>query len=287
MLYWLAAFSDTIGPLNVLRYITFRTGGAMITALALVLFLAPAITAMLHRRWGRSFRPAGLTILASLLVAALLWANPVNGYVWIVLAVTLAFGAIGFCDDYLDASRRTVLSDKVRMAIMASIGLAACLALVRFGRPPTATLLGLSFRTELAADLGWFYVAVGALIIVAAGTIVNLAERLNGFAIVPAMIAAGCFGILAWMVGNAVFSDYLQLHFVSGTSELAVLCGAVVGAGIGFLWFNAPPASILVGDTGSLALGGMFGTVAVATKHEIVLALICCLFALKPTPARG
>jgi phospho-N-acetylmuramoyl-pentapeptide-transferase len=302
MLYWLSAFSDAIGPLNVLRYITFRTGGAMITALVFVFLFGPVIIDQLRLKQGkgqpiRTDGPqshlvtkkgtptmGGLMILFGLLVSTLLWANLGNRYVWIVLGVTLSFGAIGFYDDYLKVTKQTHagVSGKVRIIIEVLIALAACYFIVSLGRQPFATSLTFPFFKELVLPLGWFFFTIfGAFIIVGAGNAVNLTDGLDGLAIVPVMIAAACFGVFAWVVGNAILADYLQLHFVAGTGELAVVCGAVIGAGIGFLWFNAPPASIFMGDTGSLALGGMLGAIAVATKHEIVLGIVGGLFVLE------
>jgi phospho-N-acetylmuramoyl-pentapeptide-transferase len=301
MLYWLSAFSDTIGPLNVLRYITFRTGGAMITALVFVFLFGPAIIDQLRLKQGkgqpiRSDGPqshlvtkkgtptmGGLMILFGIVVSTLLWANLSNRYVWIVLGVTLSFGAIGFYDDYLKVTKQTHagVSGKTRILIEAVIAAAACYFIVSLGRQPFATSITFPFFKELVLPLGWFFILFGAFIIVGAGNAVNLTDGLDGLAIVPVMIASACFGVFAWVVGNVVFSDYLQLHFVAGTGELAVLCGAVIGGGIGFLWFNAPPASIFMGDTGSLALGGMLGAIAVATKHEVVLGIVGGLFVLE------
>jgi phospho-N-acetylmuramoyl-pentapeptide-transferase len=301
MLYWLSAFSDTIGPLNVLRYITFRTGGAMITALVFVFLFGPAIIDQLRLKQGkgqpiRSDGPqshlvtkkgtptmGGLMILFGIVVSTLLWANLSNRYVWLVLGVTLSFGAIGFYDDYLKVTKQTHagVSGKTRILIEAVIAAAACYFIVSLGRQPFASSLTFPFFKELVLPLGWLFILFGAFIIVGAGNAVNLTDGLDGLAIVPVMIASACFGVFAWVVGNVVFSDYLQLHFVAGTGELAVLCGAVIGGGIGFLWFNAPPASIFMGDTGSLALGGMLGAIAVATKHEIVLGIVGGLFVLE------
>jgi phospho-N-acetylmuramoyl-pentapeptide-transferase len=301
MLYWLSAFSDTIGPLNVLRYITFRTGGAMITALVFVFLFGPWIISHLRLKQGkgqpiRSDGPqshlvtkkgtptmGGLMILSGLLVSTVLWANLTNRYVWIVLGVTLSFGVIGFYDDYLKVTKQTHagVSGKVRLIAELLIAAAACYFISTLGRQPFASSLTFPFFKELILPLGWLFIVVGSLVIVGAGNAVNLTDGLDGLAIVPVMIAAGCFGVFAWVVGNAVLADYLQLHFVSGTGELAVLCGAVIGAGIGFLWFNAPPASIFMGDTGSLALGGMLGAIAVATKHEVVLGIVGGLFVLE------
>src|SRR5437879_7037352 len=301
MLYWLSAFSDTFGPLNVLRYITFRTGGSMITALIFVFLFGPWIIDHLRLRQGkgqpiRSDGPqshlvtkigtptmGGLMILSGLVVATLLWANPLNPYVWIVLAVTLGFGFVGFYDDYLKVTKQTHsgFAGKLRLRTGAVIPLAACSALVRLGRDATPTSLAIPFLKDMVFNFGWFFVIFGAFVMVGAGNAVNLTDGLDGLAIVPVMIAAASFGMIAYLTGNAVFSDYLQINYVAGTGELAVLCGAVLGAGLGFLWFNAPPASIFMGDTGSLALGGMLGSVAVATKHEIVLAVIGGLFVLE------
>jgi phospho-N-acetylmuramoyl-pentapeptide-transferase len=170
---------------------------------------------------------------------------------------------------------------RLRLALEAVIALAACYALVRLGRDVSSTSLAIPFFKELVVNFGWFFVIFGAFVIVGAGNAVNLTDGLDGLAIVPVMIASASFGLIAYLAGNVVFSDYLQINYVAGTGELAVLCGAVLGAGLGFLWFNAPPASIFMGDTGSLALGGMLGSIAVAVKHEIVLAVIGGLFVLE------
>ena len=222
-------------------------------------------------------------ILSGLVVSTLLWANPLNPYVWIVLAVTLGFGFVGFYDDYLKVTKQSHsgFAGKLRLLIEAVIALAACYALVRLGRDATSTSLAVPFLKDMVINFGWFFVLFGAFVIVGAGNAVNLTDGLDGLAIVPVMIAAASFGMISYLTGNAVFSDYLQIRYVAGTGELAVLCGAVLGAGLGFLWFNAPPASIFMGDTGSLALGGMLGATAVAVKHEIVLAVIGGLFVLE------
>lgn len=301
MLYWLIEFADKISFLNVFRYITFRTGGAMITALVFVFVLGSPIIDLLRMKQGRG-QPirddgpqshkmtkigtptmGGLMILSAVALATMLWANPANPYVWLVLGVTLSFGAIGFYDDYLKVTKQTHagFSGKLRILAETLIAIAACIAIARLGRPVFATSLTFPFFKDLVVNLGWFFVLFGALVIVGAGNAVNLTDGLDGLAIVPVMIAAMSFGLIAYLAGNVVFSDYLNIHYVAGTGELAVLCGAVVGAGLGFLWFNAPPASIFMGDTGSLALGGMIGTIAVATKHEIALAIIGGLFVLE------
>ena len=301
MLYFLTEFSDKISVFNVFRYITFRTGGAVVTALVFVFLFGPSIINSLRLAQGkgqpiRTDGPpshllnktgtptmGGLMILTGVIVSTLLWANPLNRYVWTVLGVTLGFAAVGFYDDYLKVSRQSHngFSGRTRLLIEAAIALAACLAIAYLGRTPFATSLVFPFFKELVIDLGWFFVAFSAFIIVGAGNAVNLTDGLDGLAIVPVMIAAASFGMISYLSGNLVFAEYLQIHYVAGTGELTVLCGAVIGAGLGFLWFNAPPASIFMGDTGSLALGGLLGAVAVATKHEIVLAVIGGLFVLE------
>jgi phospho-N-acetylmuramoyl-pentapeptide-transferase len=301
MLYWLVELSDRLSVLNVFRYITFRTGGAVITALLFVFLFGPRIIDRLRHLQGkgqpiRTDGPpshlvtkagiptmGGLMILSGMLVSTLLWANPANPYVWVVLWVTLGFGLVGFYDDYLKVKKQRSdgFSARTRLGIEAIIAAVACIALVELGHTPFSTSLVFPFFKELVLNLSWFFVLFAMFIIVGAGNAVNLTDGLDGLAIVPVMIAAASFGMIAYLSGNAVFADYLQIHYVAGTGELSVLCGAMLGAGLGFLWFNAPPASIFMGDTGSLALGGMLGAVAVATKHEIVLAVIGGLFVLE------
>jgi phospho-N-acetylmuramoyl-pentapeptide-transferase len=301
MLYWLSQFSDTIGPLNVFRYITFRTGGAVLTALLFVFLFGPRMIALLrvHQGKGQPIRDdgppshlltkkgtptmGGLMILSGLVVATLLWANLTNRYVWVVLGVTLGFGAIGLYDDYLKVTKRTHngLSARARLLIEGLIAAAAVIAMTYFGRTPLSTALAFPLFKDLVINLGWLFVLLGAFVIVASANAVNLTDGLDGLAIGPVMIAAGTFVVIAYLVGNVVYADYLQIRHVAGAGELAVVCGAIIGAGIGFLWFNAPPASIFMGDTGSLSLGGLLGTIAVATKHELVLPIIGGLFVIE------
>jgi phospho-N-acetylmuramoyl-pentapeptide-transferase len=301
MLTWLAELSPYFSPLNIFRYITFRTGGATATAMLFVFLFGPAIISLLRLRQGKG-QPiredgpqshlltkrgtptmGGLMIMAGVLVSTLLWANLANHYVWVVLFVTVGFGAIGFYDDYLKVTKQSHkgFSGRSRLAIEAVIAVTACIAISYMATPGLVNKLALPFSKELIFNLGWFYVVFAAFVIVGAGNAVNITDGLDGLAIVPVMIAAGTFGFIAYLSGNAVFSNYLQIHFVPGTGELAVICGALIGAGIGFLWFNAPPAQIFMGDTGSLALGGLLGTIAVAAKHEIVLAIVGGLFVLE------
>jgi phospho-N-acetylmuramoyl-pentapeptide-transferase len=301
MLQWLAELQGSVPALNVFRYITFRTGGAIITALMFVFMFGPAIIAMLRLKQGkgqpiRTDGPqshlltkkgtptmGGLMIFSGLMVATLLWANLSNPYVWVVLFVTIGFGLIGFYDDYLKVTKQTHngLSGRSRLAIEALIAGAAVVVIMNVGRMPLSTSVAFPLFKDLLLDLSYFFVIFGAFVIVAAGNAVNLTDGLDGLAIVPVMVAAGSFGMISYLSGNVLFADYLQIHYVAGVGELAVICGAIIGAGIGFLWFNAPPAQIFMGDTGSLALGGLLGTIAVATKHEIVLCIIGGLFVLE------
>ena len=298
MLTLLGALSDQLSVLNVFRYITFRTGGAIVTALLWVFLFGPGMIGALRMRQGkgqpiRADGPqshlitkqgtptmGGLMILTGLVVSTLLWADLRNSYVWVVLGVTLGFGLIGFYDDYLKVTRASHrgFGGKARLFLEAAVAVWAVYLISTIGKPPLATALTLPFVKEFLINLGWFFIPVGAFVIVGAGNAVNLTDGLDGLAIVPVMIAAASFGFIAYLTGNAVFADYLQIHFVAGAGELAVVCGALLGAGLGFLWFNAPPAAIFMGDTGSLALGGLLGTIAVATKHEIVLGIIGGLF---------
>ena len=300
MFYWLTELSDKVSFFNVFRYITFRTGGAIFTALLFVSLFGGSMIDMLRLKQGRG-QPirtdgpqshlakkgtptmGGLMILSGILVSTLLWANPTNPYVWVVLGVTLLFGLIGFYDDYLKVTKQTHagFSGRTRLAAETAVALIACMALAHLGKGPIATSLVFPFVKELVVNLGWAFVIFGAFVIVGAGNAVNLTDGLDGLAIVPVLIAAGSFGLISYVVGNALFAEYLQIHYVAGTGELAVLCGAVIGASLGFLWFNAPPASIFMGDTGSLALGGMLGAIAVAIKHEIVLGIVGGLFVLE------
>ncbi len=300
MFTFLVDFADHFSAFNVFRYITFRTGGALITSALIVFIFGPGIINSLRLRQGKGqpiradgpqthFKKAGtptmggLMILTGIIVSALLWANLRSVYVWVVLVVTVGFGAIGFYDDYLKVTKQSHLgfSGKARLALEFLIaGLAAWL-IMHAGQEPFSSSLAFPFAKEFLLNLGWFFIPFAAFVTVGAGNAVNLTDGLDGLAIVPIMIAAASFGVIAYLSGNAVFAEYLQIHFVPGTGELAVVLGAVIGAGLGFLWFNAPPAAIFMGDTGSLALGGLIGTVAVATKHEIVLVIVGGLFVVE------
>lgn len=300
MLYFLSQTAEVLPVFNLFRYITVRTGGAMMTAMLLVFLFGPLIINWLRSRQGkgqpiRSDGPVthmvkqgtptmgGLIILLALISSTLLWANLTSPYVWIVLLVTIAFGAIGFYDDYLKVTQASHkgFSGKARLVLEAIIAGLAGYTVMAIGEQPFSSSLTFPIFKDLIWNLGWFFIPFSMCVIVGAGNAVNLTDGLDGLAIVPVMIASGSFGIIAYLSGNVVFADYLQIHHVLGSGELAVLCGALIGAGLGFLWFNAPPAAIFMGDTGSLAMGGMIGAIAVSTKHEIVLAIIGGLFVLE------
>ena len=298
MLSFLGSFADQIPGLNVFRYITFRTGGAVMTAMLFLFLFGPAIISSLRLRQGkgqpiRADGPAshlltkkgtptmgGLMIMSGVIVTTVIWADLTNAYVWVVLFVAVGFGLVGFYDDYLKLKQGSDAGSggRTRLAIEFAIAGMAVAAIAQLGEQPFSTSLAFPFLKDLFVNLGWFFIPFGTVVIVGAGNAVNLTDGLDGLAIVPVMIACAAFALIAYLSGNAVFADYLQIHFVPGTGELAVLCGAVIGAGLGFLWFNAPPAAIFMGDTGSLALGGLIGAIAVATKHELVLVIIGGLF---------
>ncbi len=301
MLYFLGQLGDSLAAFNVFRYITFRTAGAVVTALFFVFLFGPNMIASLRIRQGRG-QPiredgpqshlltkkgtptmGGLMILAGSVSSILLWSNLSNGYVWVVLFVTMCFGAIGFYDDFLKVKRMSHagFSGKQRLAIEAVVAIVAGYFLASMMPPEISNSVMFPFLKGAGLPLSYAFYIFAAFVIVAAGNSVNLTDGLDGLAIVPVMVAAACFGLIAYLVGSVNYADYLLLNNVPGTAELAVVCGALIGAGLGFLWFNAPPAQIFMGDTGSLALGGALGTIAVATKHEIVLAIIGGLFVLE------
>ncbi|MEX0405121.1 phospho-N-acetylmuramoyl-pentapeptide-transferase [Aquibium sp. LZ166] len=300
MLSLLVSASDQVSVFNVFRYITFRTGGALITSALIVFMFGPTIINSLRLRQGKGqpiradgpqthFKKAGtptmggLMIMTGIVGSSLLWANLSSVYVWVVLTVTLGFGAIGFYDDYMKVTKQSHLgiSGRIRLGLEFLIAGLASWTIMQNGQAPFSSSLTFPFVKDFILNLSIFFVPFAAFVIVGAGNAVNLTDGLDGLAIVPVMIAASSFGVIAYLAGNAVFADYLQIHFTPGTGELAVVLGAVIGAGLGFLWFNAPPAAIFMGDTGSLALGGLIGTIAVATKHEIVLAIIGGLFVME------
>lgn len=302
MLYnFLFPLADDFAIFNLFRYLTFRTGGAVMTALLISFLMGPMVIKWLkskqHR--GQPIRDdgpqshiiakqgtptmGGFLILLALGTGTILWADLTNQFVWAVLLVTLGFGAIGFADDYLKVSRHNTrgLSGKLKLLLELVIALAATIWIVKTSNPEIATGLTIPFLKNVLLDLGWFYIPFGMLVMIGASNAVNLTDGLDGLAIVPVMIAGTSFGLIAYLVGNTVFADYLQIQAVPGAGELLVFCGALIGASLGFLWFNAPPAMVFMGDTGSLAMGGALGSISVVTRHEIVLAIIGGLFVLE------
>jgi phospho-N-acetylmuramoyl-pentapeptide-transferase len=302
MLYnLLFPLSDNVQILNLFKYLTFRTGGAVITALLISFVFGPAVI-----RWLRSLQPrgqpirddgpkghlitkqgtptmGGVLILLALVASTLLWADLSNGYVWATLLLTVGFGAIGAADDYLKVSRRNPKGLPGRLKLVAEIVIALIAAawIMRITRAPLDSSLAVPFLKNVLLDLGVLFLAVNVFVLVGSGNAVNLTDGLDGLAIGPVVIAAGTFALITYMVGNRVFAEYLQIHYIAGSGELAVFCGALIGAGLGFLWFNAPPASVFMGDTGSLAMGGALGSIATVTKHEMVLAVVGGLFVLE------
>lgn len=285
---------------NLFRYITFRTGGAIMTALIISFLIGPSVIAWLKSKQGsgqpiRSDGPethlkkqgtptmGGIMIIFSSAFSTLLWADISNMYVWVTLAVFLGFGAIGFADDYIKLTKisHKGLSGRVRLLLEAAVSLIAVLAVMVLTPEPLASGIAVPFFKNILIHLGWFFLPFGIFVIVGTANAVNLTDGLDGLAIGPIMIAASCFGAISYLVGHAAFADYLQIHSVPGAGELAIFCGALLGAGLGFLWYNAPPAMVFMGDTGSLAMGSALGIMSVITKHELVLAIIGGLFVVE------
>jgi len=321
MLELLGQYADQSQFLNLFNYITFRTGGAMFTAMIIAFAIGAPFIHWLRKKQGKG-QPiredgpqghlltkkgtptmGGLIILISLGISSLLWSDLDNPYVWAVLIVTVGFGAIGFVDDFAKVTKQHHggLSAKLRLAFEFSIALVAVIAMLAaewVATTPGETHDVMGFLNALMASdpltavalpfvNGWgiqllaFYVIFAMFVIVGFGNAVNLTDGLDGLAIVPVMIAAGTFGVICYLVGRVDYSGYLGIPHVAGVSELSTLLGALLGASLGFLWYNAPPARVFMGDTGSLALGGLLGAVAVATKHELVLAIVGGLFVLE------
>jgi len=299
--HFLVPFSDAVPLFNVFRYLTFRTGGAVMTALLICFIIGPASIRWLKVRQGkgqpiRTDGPqrhivekagtptmGGLLILLSMVLATLLWADLSNLYVWVVLLVTLSFGLLGFADDYLKVSKRSSagVGGKFKLGFQFLVAGSAAYVLMQLQAPPLNGAVTIPFFKDVLLQLGWMFIAFAAIVVVGASNAVNLTDGLDGLAIVPVMIAASTFLLISYLVGNVVFADYLQIHYVAGTGELAILLGALVGAGLGFLWYNAPPAMVFMGDTGSLSLGGVLGATAVAVKHELVLVIVGGLFVME------
>lgn len=298
MFYAIASAFGFEGVWNLFRYITFRSGAAVATALVIAMLIGPRLIAWLRLKQGKEGQPiradgpashlitkkgtptmGGLMILISLTLSTLLWMDFANGFTWACLAVTLGFGAIGFADDYNKVTKRSHagLSGRMRLLLEFALGGVA----VWYISSQAGTTLYLPFLKDVGLPLGFAYILFGAFIIAGFGNAVNLTDGLDGLATFPVIVAALSFGVIAYLVGNVKFADYLGVHYVANAGDLAVFVAALIGACLGFLWFNAPPAAVFMGDTGSLALGGALGTVAVVTNHEIVLLVIGGLFVLE------
>ncbi|HEU4809659.1 MAG TPA: phospho-N-acetylmuramoyl-pentapeptide-transferase [Sphingomicrobium sp.] len=296
MLYLLADQLDFPGILNLIRYLSFRAGAASATALMIGLLLGPWFISYLRVRQGKG-QPireegpqahfakrgtptmGGLLILIAVCVSVLLWMDIGSVYVWAALLVTAGFGLIGFLDDYdkVKKAHHAGLSGRTRLALEFIVAGVATWLMVRH----SGTQLHIPFMNAPIADLGWFYIAFGAFVIVSFGNAVNLTDGLDGLATMPVIIASIAFLIISYVVGNAKFATYLGVPHIPAAGDLTVMCLAIVGAGLAFLWFNAPPAAVFMGDTGSLALGGALGAIAVATHHEFVLAIVGGLFVVE------
>jgi phospho-N-acetylmuramoyl-pentapeptide-transferase len=298
MLYHLLfPLADEHSIFNLFRYITFRTGGATLTALIICFAIGPGLIRWLRAKqgegqpirtdgpeshFGKKGTPTmgGLMMLIGIIFSTLLWMDLSSAYTWIVLLVTMGFGLVGFADDFRKLTKRSHkgVSGKLRLFIQVIIATIAVYAITQLAPPDKAFAVTVPVLKDTVIQLGWFFMIFAVLVIVGASNAVNLTDGLDGLATVPVMIVALCYGLIAYLVGNMIFANYLQIHHVPGAGELSVFCGALAGACLGFLWFNAPPAQVFMGDTGSLALGSAVGTIAVITKHELVLVIIGGLF---------
>ncbi len=300
MLYWLTELSDGGDLFNLFRYITFRAGGAFLTALVFGFLFGPPLINVLRRRQGKGqpirddgpeghFVKAGtptmggLLIVGALLTSTILWARLDNPYVVMVILVTVGFAMIGFADDYAKVSKQTSdgVSGKMRLGLGFAIAAAAA-AWAAWHHPEDLTnQLAFPVFKDLLVNMGVFFIPFATIVIVGAANAVNLTDGLDGLAIMPVMIAAAALGAIAYVVGRTDFTEYLDVNYVAGTGEIFIFTMALIGGGLGFLWYNAPPAAVFMGDTGSLALGGALGAIAVATKHEIVFAIIGGIFVME------
>jgi phospho-N-acetylmuramoyl-pentapeptide-transferase len=297
MLYHLLVpLAGEVGVFNVFRYITFRTGAATLTALFIAFMVGPPlIRALSRQRVGQPIReigPAhqakagtptmgGLLILLSLLVSVLLWSNLDNRAIWILIALTVGYGTLGFLDDYSKVRKGSSAGISARTKLFWQTAMALAVAIAIYTTPSFDARLAVPFFKNVNPHLGWLYVPLATLIIVGASNAVNLTDGLDGLAIGPVMIAAGTFLILSYTAGHAVIAEYLAIPFVPESGHLAIFCGALIGGGLGFLWFNAPPAQLFMGDVGSLSLGGALGTLAVLIRQEILLAVVGGIFVVE------
>lgn len=300
MLYWLSSFSEGGDLFNLFRYITFRAGAAFFTALIFGFIFGSPLISYLRKvqKTGQPIRDdgpeghllkagtptmGGILILSALFISTLLWARLDNGYVWIVLLVTAGYAAIGFADDYAKVSKNNTkgVSGRIRMGLGLALAFIASAWAMWLHPADLSGQLAMPVFKDALLNLGLLFVPFGMVVIVGAANAVNLTDGLDGLAIMPVMIAAGTLGVIAYTVGRVDFTEYLGVHQVPGTGEILIFVAALIGGGLGFLWYNAPPAAVFMGDTGSLALGGSLGAIAVVTKHEIVLAIVGGLFVVE------
>lgn len=300
MLYLLSFLSTELNFLNLFRYISFRTGGALFTAFFICLYMGPQFIAWLKKKQGegqpiRNDGPqshmvkkgtptmGGLMILVAITASTLLWANLFNPYVWMLLFVMSGFGLAGLLDDYVKLTKRSSagISGRKKLALQFAVSVIACVWIIFMTDGPMSTTLTLPFFKNVFLDLGVFYIPFALIVMVGASNAVNLTDGLDGLVSIPVIMSTLVFMVIAYLVGRIDYAAYLQVHYVPGAGEMTVFCGAVIGAVLGFLWFNAHPAQVFMGDTGSLALGGVLGALAVATKHEIVLAIAGGIFVME------
>ena len=300
MLYYLSLFSSDISFLNLFRYITFRSGGALVTAFLIMLCFGSRFIGWLKKKQGegqpiREDGPqthfakkgtpcmGGLLLLIAVSVSALCWAQISNPYVWVLIFVMIGFGLAGFVDDYKKLTKHNSkgISGRQKLFVQFVISLIACLWLICLENGPMGTTLTIPFFKNVFIDLSYFYIPFVLIVIVGSSNAVNLTDGLDGLVSMPVIMCCLVFAVISYLVGRVDYTDYLQIHYVAGAGEMAVFCGAVIGATLGFLWFNAHPAQVFMGDTGSLALGGILGTLSVATKQELLLAIAGGLFVVE------
>ncbi len=301
MLYnLLTPYADDFLFFDLFRSVTFRTGCALVTSLVICFVIAQPMITWLKSKQNEGqpirengpethFKKAGtptmggLMILISVCVSTLLWSDLSNAFVWYALLIMVGYGAVGFADDYLKLTKRNCkgLSGKLKLLAQLVIGTVVTIGIMSALPEGLKTNVAPPFFKDVLINLSWFFIPWSLIVIIGASNAVNLTDGLDGLAIVPVAIAAACFGLIAYLVGHVNFSSYLYLNYIPGTEELAIICGALIGGAMGFLWYNAPPAAIFMGDTGSLAMGGLLGAISVMTKHEIVLSIIGGLFVLE------
>ena len=301
MLYnLLISYSDTYSFLNFFNFLTVRTGLAVITSMIIVFIIGERfINFFSTKKITNPIRldgpeehlikkigtptMGGVLILIGLFAGVFLWSDLFNPYNWLLIFITFSFGILGAFDDYKKIKKKNSsgISSKLKFLIQIIISLISLIILYQFIGSELTNNLYFPFFKNLVINLGWFFIPFYLFVIVGSSNAVNLTDGLDGLATVPVILVAGCFAFISYVSGNIIFAEYLLIPYIEGVGEVAVFCGAIIGASIGFLWFNAPPAKIFMGDTGSLALGGSLGAVGVVTKHEIVLAITGGLFVLE------